>query len=39
MLEDATIQEHEHLSTDEFIRQKYKEEGKAKTMNLSLIHI
>ena len=33
MLEDATIQEHEHLSTDEFIRQKYKEEGKAKTMN------
>ena len=33
MLEDATIQEHERLSTDEFIRQKYKEEGKAKTMN------
>ena len=34
MLEDATIlNENERLSTDEFIRQKYKEEGKAKTMN------
>ena len=31
MLEDATIlNENERLSTDEFIRQKYKEEGKAK---------
>ena len=34
MLEDATIlNENERLSTDEFIRQKYKQEGKAKTMN------
>ena len=34
MLEDATIKEElEHLSTDEFIRQKYKEEGKRQTMN------
>tara|TARA_B100000941_G_scaffold283032_1_gene252121 strand:+ start:317 stop:790 length:474 start_codon:yes stop_codon:yes gene_type:complete len=33
MLEDVTITEHEHLSTDEFIRQKYKQEGKVQTMN------
>ena len=33
MLEDVTITEHEHLSTDEFIRQKYKQEGKKQTMN------
>ena len=34
MLEDATIlKENEHLSTDDYIRQKYKEEGKRQTMN------
>ena len=32
-MDDVTIKELKHLSTDEFIRQKYKEEGKAKTMD------